>query len=60
MFDDPYNPKPKNVLGVGEWLGMLFFLLVCVIIGFAMFRAYVIIPMMEPPQKNPPADSQHK
>lgn len=58
MFKDPYESNLKPELGVGEWLVMLFFFLMAVIVGFFCFLHYVIEPTINPPPQASPKESK--
>jgi hypothetical protein len=60
MFKDPYEQNLKPQLGVGEHFVMLIFFLVVVCVGFLMFKAFVIEPIINPPAAQPEAKVEHK
>ncbi len=47
FFQDPYKSRLKPQLNIGEWLVMLLFIFMVVIIGFFMFKQYVIQPVID-------------
>ena len=55
---DPYDPDSRNVLTAGEWLVMLFFVLMCVLVGLLMFKQWVIEPFIY--QQISPTDEKKK